>query len=180
LVGAVVTDHYGLKVLGDTDRDHPRGTGGLLQEGAHGVDLALALLELEQRDAMVAGEGLDGLAEVVTDGGEEGGRGDGVTEVAGEEGDHLSPDLKAGDVGVEVDAIEAMEVEAQMLIEKLVELGGGCHGALGDNGSAWDGDQDCHSDGPGGGGSRPLRERPQGSALTPRALPPGSFPGGVT
>ena len=175
-----MTDHYGLKVLGDTDRDHPRGTGGLLQEGAHGVDLALALLELEQRDAMVAGEGLDGLAEVVTDGGEEGGRGDGVTEVAGEEGDHLSPDLKAGDVGVEVDAIEAMEVEAQMLIEKLVELGGGCHGALGDNGFAWDGDQDCNSDGPGGGGSRPLGERPQGSALTPRALPPGSFPGGVT
>src|SRR5215471_2802781 len=123
----------------------PGGTRGLLQEGAHGVDLALALLELEQRDAMAAGEGLDGLAEVVTDGGEEGGRGDGVTEVAGEEGDHLSPDLKGGDVGVEVDAIEAVEVEAQMLMEKLVELGDGCHGALGDNGFAWDGNQDCHS-----------------------------------
>src|SRR5215471_10348385 len=101
----------------------PGGTRGLLQEGAHGVDLALAFLELEQRDAMAAGEGLDGLAEVVTDGGEEGRRGDGVTEVAGEEVDHLAAHLKGGDVGVEVDAIEALKIEDNVLIEELVDVG---------------------------------------------------------
>jgi hypothetical protein len=147
----------------------------LLEEGTHDVHLALARLELEQRDAMAAGKGLDGLTEVIAEVGEEGRRGDGVTEVAGEEGDDLAADLKAGAISVEVDTIEALEVEHQVLIEKLVEVGDGCHGSVGDNRllgwrprvtERW----------PRRRVSRPLGERPQGSALTPGLLPPRLAP----
>src|SRR5262249_25644713 len=175
LSGVVVTDRDGLELLGDTDRDHARGTGGLVQEGAHGVDLALVLLELEQGDALTASEGLDSFSEVVTDGGEECRRGDGITQVVGEEGDHLAANLKGGDVGVEVDAIEALKIEDDVLIEELVDVGR--HGSFGlgagmatkgDTTKAWRRE------------SRSLGERPQGSALTPGLCHPGSSPGGVT
>jgi len=125
--GAVVARHHGLELLSDADGDDAGGAGGV-QERTHGVDLALAFLELEQRDLVAASEGLDAIAEAVADVGEESGRGDGVAEVLGEEGDDLTADLEGGNVGVEVDAIEALEVEDDVLVEELIEVGHGGHG----------------------------------------------------
>jgi hypothetical protein len=40
----------------------------------------------------------------------------------GQERDHLAPDLQVGDVGVEVDAVQAMQVEGDMTVEDIVDV----------------------------------------------------------
>ena len=169
-----MTDHDRLELLGDTDRDHAGCTGGLLEEGTHDVDLALVLLELEQGDAMAAGEGLDGFSKVIAEVGEERGRGDGITEMAGEEGDDLAADLKGGDVGIEVDTIEALKVEDHVLIEELVEVGDGGHGSLGFAclGMATKGARTMAQ----AEGVKAARRAPAGFSLDARTLPPRLVP----
>ena len=80
----------------------------------------------------------------------------------------MAATLKGGDVGVEIDAIEALKIEDHMLIEELVDVGR--HGSFGlgagmatkgDTAIAWRRE------------SGPLGERPQGSALTPGHCHPG-------
>jgi hypothetical protein len=42
--------------------------------------------------------------------------------VLGQERDHLAADLQVGDVGVEVDAIQAIQVERYVAVQDLVDI----------------------------------------------------------
>lgn len=50
--------------------------------------------------------------------------GEAIPEMVGEEGDDLTGDLEVGDVGVEVDAVEALEVEGDVLGIEGIDEGG--------------------------------------------------------
>lgn len=118
---AFVAREHRLVLLRDTDGDH---TGGccLLQERPHDVGLAVVLAEAHERDVVGLGEGHHRLTEPCSDPVEEGRR-DRVAEVLGEERDHLATDLQVGNVRVEVDMVEALEVEGDMASRRSLTLG---------------------------------------------------------
>jgi hypothetical protein len=51
-----------------------------------------------------------------------------MAQVLGEEGDHLPADLQVGDVGVQIDAVQALQVEGHMAVEEVVDVAGCDHG----------------------------------------------------
>jgi hypothetical protein len=119
-----------LDLLGNHDRHHPVAalTLGLLQVGADVVELAIVPagavgpLEAQQGDAPLLGEGRDRLAEAVADAFEQDRRGDLVAQVLGQEPDHLAADLQVRDVGVEVDAVQAIQVERDVAVQDVVDV----------------------------------------------------------
>ena len=83
---------------------------------------AVGPLEAQQRDALLLGKGRDPLAEAVADALEQHRGGDLVAQVLGQERDHLPADLQVGDVGVEVDAVQAIQVERDVAVEDVVDV----------------------------------------------------------
>jgi hypothetical protein len=83
---------------------------------------AVGPLEAQQGDAPLLGEGRDRLAEAVSDPLEQDRGGDLVAQVPGQERDHLAADLQVGDVGVEVDAVQAIQVERYVAVEDVVDV----------------------------------------------------------
>jgi hypothetical protein len=51
-----------------------------------------------------------------------------MAQVPGEEGDHLPADLQVGDVGVQIDAVQALQVEGHMAVEEVVDVARRSHG----------------------------------------------------
>jgi hypothetical protein len=119
-----------LDLLGHYDRHHPTAALplGLLQVGADVVELAVVPagavgpLEPQQGNRLLLGEGRDCLAEAVPDALEQGRGGDLVAQVLGQERDHLAADLQVGDVGVEVDAVQAVQVKCHVTVEDIVDV----------------------------------------------------------
>jgi hypothetical protein len=119
-----------LDLLGGHDRHHPVAaiTLGLLQVGADVVELAVVpagavgSLEVQQGDALPLGEGRHRLAEAVADALEQHRGGDLVAQVLGQERDHLAADLQVGDIGVEVEAVQAIQVERDVAVQDLVDV----------------------------------------------------------
>jgi hypothetical protein len=117
-------------VLDGHDRYHPVAaiTLGLLQVGADVVELAVVPagavgpLEPQQGNRLLLGEGRDCLAEAVPDALEQGRGGDLVAQVLGQECHHLTADLQVGDVSVEVDAVQAVQVKCHVTVEDIVDV----------------------------------------------------------
>jgi len=51
-----------------------------------------------------------------------------MAQVLGEEGDHLPADLQVGDVGVQIDAVQALQLEGHMAVEEVVDAAHHSHG----------------------------------------------------
>jgi hypothetical protein len=120
--GALVALEDPLELLGDEDGDY--SGAGLRRQGLHEVDLPLALLGPDQGDAVPVGEVRHRLAEPVPDLLEHRRRGDGQLQVVLHEPDHLPAHLEVGDVGVEVEAVEALQVQSDVAVEEVVHIEG--------------------------------------------------------
>lgn len=92
---------------------------------------AVGLLQAKDRDRPTLGEVANRLAKAVAHALEEGGGRNRVAKMVGEEADDLARDLEFGNVGVEVDAVQAFEVEDDVALEDVVDVDCGNH--------------DCHS-----------------------------------
>ncbi|HEY3193670.1 MAG TPA: hypothetical protein VGK42_00365 [Candidatus Dormibacteraeota bacterium] len=79
-------------------------------------------LEAQQGNVVCLGEGRDRLAEAVADAFEQGWGRHLVAQMLGQERDHLAADLQVGDVGVEVDAVQAIQVEGDVTVEDIVDV----------------------------------------------------------
>jgi hypothetical protein len=127
LGGTVDPDEDLLELLGTDDRHDP-GCGCPLEIGAHVVQLAVVPaaavrpLEVQQRDVVALGEAGDVAAEALPDALEQHRRGNRVAQVLGEEPDHLPAHLQLGDVDVEVDAIQALQVQPYVPVEQVVDI----------------------------------------------------------
>jgi len=117
------TDEHRSELLGHPDRGDPRPPGRGLrgQVGAHPVDLAVVLGEPHHRDALVDGEPVDRLTERGPHLVEDRRRRDRIAQVRGQEGDDLPADLQIGHVGVEVNPVQALQVQRDLPIENLVD-----------------------------------------------------------
>jgi hypothetical protein len=76
---------------------------------------------VEDRDLPGRGEGAGGLDEGVAHLLEEGGRGDGVAAVLGEEGHQLAGHLQRRHVPVEIQPIQALNLQRHMLAQQVVD-----------------------------------------------------------
>src|SRR5205823_5106586 len=128
LLGASPIAHeHLLDLLGDDDGHHS-GCGGLVDVFAYVVDLAvipagsIGSVQMKEWDAIDLSEAADRIAEAITNLLEQRGRGDGVAEVLGQEGDHLPADLQLWDIAVEVDTIQAVEVQDDMTFEHIIDV----------------------------------------------------------
>jgi hypothetical protein len=83
---------------------------------------AVGPLEAQQGDALLLGKGRHRLAEAVADALEQGRRRHLVAQMLGQEGDHLAADLQVGDVGVEVEAVQAIQLERYVAVQDLVAV----------------------------------------------------------
>jgi len=83
---------------------------------------AVGPLEPQQGNGLLLGEGRNCLAEAVPDALEQGRGGDLVAQVLSQERDHLAADLQVGDVGVEVDAVQAVQVKCHVTVEDIVDV----------------------------------------------------------
>jgi hypothetical protein len=133
LGGTVDPDEDLLELLGTDDRHYP-GCGCPLEIGAHVVQLAVVPaaavrpLEVQQRDVVALGEAGDVAAEALPDALEQHRRGNRLAQVLGEEPDHLPAHLQLGDVDVEVDTIQALQVQPYVPIEQVVDIDPVGHG----------------------------------------------------
>ncbi len=117
LVGSVPGPEDPLELLSGHDGHHAMAALPLrsLQVGPDMIQLAVIppgavrLLQSQHRDPVLSGEGLDLLAEAVADLLEESRRGHGVAQVSGQERHHLAAHLQVGNVGVQVQAIDAFD-----------------------------------------------------------------------
>ena len=124
-----------LELLGRHDRDHPEAALplGLLQVGADVVELAVipagAVGPLQAQHGMSCSSAKASTAwrkrlpMRLNRAGEHL-----VAQVLGQERDHLAADLQVGDIGVEVDAIQALQVQRYMTVQDLVDVHHPPHG----------------------------------------------------
>ena len=89
---------------------------------------AVRPLEVQQRDVVALGEAGDVAVAALPDALEQHRRGNRVAQVLGEEPDHLSAHLQLGDVDVEVDTIQALQVQPYVPIEQVVDIDPVGHG----------------------------------------------------
>src|SRR5664279_1249176 len=118
----LVAGEHVLKLLGNPDRCHPGHAGSRLrvQVAAHHIDLPVALLEPDNRDAMVLGERADVLPELGPDLLHDRRRRDPVTQMLGHERHDLPAHLQVRHVSVEIDSIQALHIEDHVTIKKIV------------------------------------------------------------
>jgi hypothetical protein len=101
---------------------------GLLQVGTDMIKLAIIPagavkpLEAQQGNVVCLGEGRDRLAEAVADAFEQRRGRHLMAQMLGQERDHLAADLQVGDVGVEVDAVQAIQVQRDVTVEDIVDV----------------------------------------------------------
>lgn len=119
-----------LELLGLDDRHDPETTIALssVEERMDVVELAVVppcpvrLCQMEDRDVVLLRERLHLATEPVADLLEERGRRDRITEVLGEESDDLTGDLQVRDIGVEIEPVDAGEIETDMAIQHVVDV----------------------------------------------------------
>ncbi len=128
--GAVLrAEHPGELLCGDDghDTDTPF-TLGSIEVRAHVVEFsvvparAVRLVQSQQRDRVVLGEGLDLTAEAVADLVHHRRRGDGHAQVVAQEVGHLPRRLEPWHVGVEIEPIDAFELQGHVPVEYVVDV----------------------------------------------------------
>ena len=122
---AIVGSQDGLELLSDADGHHAR-LGGGLEVGLDHVDLPIALGEADDRDLTLLGEAATA-SERSRPFLEQGWGGNWLVTLLVEKGDHLAANLQLRNVGVQVDTIQAFEVQQDMPIEHLVDVADPCH-----------------------------------------------------
>ena len=117
-----------LELLRHPDRRHLRPAGGRrpLQVRGHHVGLAVVLGELDPRDVVGLGEGGHRPAEPLPDLVEQRRGGNRQAQVLGHERDHLPAGLQDRHVGVEVDPVQALDVQLHMPAEDLIHRHHAC------------------------------------------------------
>jgi hypothetical protein len=96
----------------------PERPGGLrCQVRLDHLDLAVVRAEPDHLDLVVGGKGGHIGAEPVADPGEDRRRGDRVAQMRGQEADHLPANLQVVDVSVEVEPIQALDLQPDVTIE---------------------------------------------------------------
>ena len=105
---------------------HPDGDDALalrrrggLEMRSNGGELVLPRAEGDERDAMLLGEAAHRRAEGLTDGREQRRRGDRVAAVLAQEGHHAAAALQQRDVRGEDHAVEALDVQGHVTLERL-------------------------------------------------------------
>ena len=88
----------------------------------------VGLLKVQDGDRAIVRERLDRLTKVVTDRLEQRWGGYRVAQMLCEEAYDLSADLEVGNVCVQVDAVEAIEVQKRVPVEHIVDVDHVCHG----------------------------------------------------
>ena len=111
-----------LELLGHADRRHPGPPGRCLpgQVRLHHLQLGLVLTELDPRDVIGIGKGDHRLAEPVAHLPEQRRRGEREPQVPGQERHHLGTGLQDRHVGVEVDPVQALDVQRHMPVQHVV------------------------------------------------------------
>jgi hypothetical protein len=101
----------------------PRAAGGGLrgEVGPHHVDLAVSLGEAHHRDVLVVGEPRHRQPERCSDLVEDRRRRDRIEQVRGQKTHHLPTDLQIRHVGVEVDPVQALQIQRDMAVENPVD-----------------------------------------------------------
>jgi hypothetical protein len=118
----VITGEHPLELLRHPDRDDPRPPGGLgrVQERAHHVGLALILAKPHHRDLMLLGEAAHRGPEPLPDRGQQRRRRDRVAQMLSQKDHDLATDLQVGYVTVEIDAVQALQVQHHVPVQHLV------------------------------------------------------------
>lgn len=83
---------------------------------------AVGSLEAQHRNVVVLCEGGHCFAEAIAHPLEQRRRRDRVAEMRGEVTHHLTADLQIGDVSVQVDAVEALQIESNVAVEHIVDV----------------------------------------------------------
>jgi hypothetical protein len=125
----VVRGQDGLELLGNANGDDAGLSSGL-EVRLDDVDLPIALPETDDWDLMALGERGDCLAKTLAHLLEQGWRGDRLITLLVEKGDHLAANLQGRNVRVQVDTIQAFEVQHHVPIENLIDVADRCHAAL--------------------------------------------------
>jgi hypothetical protein len=120
---ALVAGPHRLKFLGDPDRGDTAAAGGgqPVLVGPHHVDLPVVLGEPHHRDVVVAGEPGHRPPEPVPNLLEDCRRRDRLAQVPGQEGDHLPTHLQSRHVSVEVDPVQALQIQTHVPIQQIVD-----------------------------------------------------------
>src|SRR5579859_3528990 len=128
LGGSLVAHEDLLDLLGDDD-DHDSGLRGLVDVFADVIDLAVIparpiwRVQMQHRDAISFCKPTDCLTETITDALEQCWGRDWITKVLGQERDHLAAHLELGDVTIEIHTVKAFEVQHDMTLEDIVDVG---------------------------------------------------------
>ena len=99
------------------DEEDPFAASKACQVLGGDIVLALPLGEGQDLDALLGGEGFDGLDEGVADGRQQGGGGEEVAAVVAQEADHAQFPLQLRDVDVEVHAVDALDFQSHVLAQ---------------------------------------------------------------
>ena len=122
------TQHAGL-LLRLADVQHAFPAGPLAQVALGALILALALLETDQVEALAFGEGLDGADEAARHGGHQGRRGDRVAADVAEEVGGAAGGLQQRLVEIELEPVNALDLEGDMLGNGFGDVACYSHGA---------------------------------------------------
>jgi hypothetical protein len=110
------------ELLRHPDRGHPRLTCRRLpcHKGAHPIDLAVILTEPHHRDVVVGGEPVHRPAEPGTDLLQDRRRGDLIAQMRDQKRHHLPAHLQIRHITVQIDPIQALQIQAHMPVEHIV------------------------------------------------------------
>jgi hypothetical protein len=122
LVGVVViAGEHRLELLGHADGNHTR-LGGRPQIRAHHVGLAVTLGEAHHRDLVLGGEGHHRSTKRGADPVEQRRRRDRRVHAVTQEHDDLAAHLQVRDIRVQIDAIEALQVNGDMTSQQIIDV----------------------------------------------------------
>jgi hypothetical protein len=111
-----------LVFLCHTDRHHAgtAGSGLCGQVSTHDVDLAVTLVEADHRDVVGLREQRDRVAKRCAHLLHDRWRGNRIAQVPGHEPHHLPGDLKVRHIAVEIDPVQALQIQGHVTIQKIV------------------------------------------------------------
>ena len=123
-----VSGPHPLELLRHPDRRHPRPAGRRrpLQVRGHHIGLAVVLGELDPRDVVGLGEGGHRPAEPLPDLVEQRRGGNRQAQVLGHERDHLPAGLQDRHIGVQVDPVQALDIQLHMPAQNLIHRHHAC------------------------------------------------------
>ena len=108
--------------LGDADEDHALLGAKPSQTCLGDIVLSLAGLEVDDRDPVSLGEGVNGVHEALGHLPEQGRRGNRVLAVSGQEVDELARPLQSREVAVEVDPVDGLHLERDVIAQYGVDV----------------------------------------------------------